>query len=225
MNKRINIFAFLHVTWLVLWLLVLGIMMLPASQAGHPPIVIFAPYAIVFGVLGQLFIFIVQFIYNYSSRVKPDSIAGTHNRDWPWQLKLALLVLGYFSFYQLIFNVLFSPFIVAIYSIFFNVNAVNTASGGPVFPLYYVLYTLTVIATCFVALYGLIVRKKWTYRLILVLCALEIVIITAFLAFFIYQGKVDSVLFRFLPVIILTPVYMYSYSRSGKVKQFFGLLE
>jgi len=179
-----------------------------------------------------LFLFIIQILYNISNRVKSKTTSAFSASawpwpwPWPWQIILALVILGYIVFYKLIFVNLFSPMLVTIYSLVLNTGTSQNIQNETAVPLGYILYSLAQLTVCLIALYGLLVRSEWTYRLIQGLCLILIVTITGLLVFYTFSDNAATYLFSYLPIfVILLTIYMYSFSKSNKVKQFFGLNE
>lgn len=205
MGKYKNIFLWLHVAWLLLWGLVLVFMLLPSSQAGHPPIIVFAIYPLMYGIEGHLLLLFIQFLYRVSNRAASRSTSTSTDSGWPWQVVLALVILASSAFSILIFIPL---------------QFIGTVEGGmPAFMIPVVILKL-------VALYGLIVRTRWGYRLIQGLCLFLLVALLGLLVFYITDEHTATSVLVKLPIYIgLYAVYVYSFSTADKVKRFFCVIK
>jgi len=222
MNKYKKILKLLHAAWLILWLLVLLLMLLPSSAT----IIIFAPFALVIGLLGHLFLFIIHTLYNMSNRVKSKTLSPLNDGGWPWQIILAIVTFGYIIIYKLILANLFSPAVFTVYSMLLNMETSQNAQNKMGVPLGYILYWLVQVTVFLIALYGLVFRLAWAYRLIQGLCLILIVAVTGAFIFYAFSNSPAHYLSNYLPFfVILLSAYMYSFSKSKKVKQYFGLIE
>jgi hypothetical protein len=195
----------LHILWLFLWVTILVFMLLPSSQGGHPPIAIFSPFAVMFGVTGHAFLLIVQFLRSLSNRVDERYRHGVAKHGWPWQVILALVILSFLSLQA----VLIVP------------RQLMSILRGEI-DILHTVPTIVLLIVSVVALLGLVFRAHWTYRLIQTLCILYIVYLIILFVLAAYTGSISS-----FPVgIVLTSVsilvaFLYLFSISYGVRRFF----
>jgi len=199
----------LHILWLLLWVTVLIFMLLPSSQGGHPPISIFSPFAVMAGVAGHAFLLIVQFLRSLSNRIDDKYRQGESKYGWPWQVILALVVLSF----QSLQAVLIVPR-----------QLMNIIRGE--IDILHTVPTVVLLTVCVVALIGLVLRVRWSYRLIQILCILFIAYPIALLGIAAYTGAISSFPVVFvLATVSITTAFLYLFSISCQVKGFFGITD
>lgn len=197
-------FTKLHITWLLIWLAVFILMVMPFMQAGHPPIMVFSPFAIGIGLLGHLFIALMQFIYSRSNKNFTASSDTPFEGNWPWQVILLLVI---FSF-------------MAVGAIQGFIAIIRAASFG-------YLGNFVVILNILIPITGLIAllkRQPLGFRFIQGIGSLLIALLTIymFIRLTYYRHLPDD--FIVLPIaIICIAVYLYLFSKSNRVKSFFRI--
>jgi hypothetical protein len=137
-------FLILHIVWLVLWLGVTVFMLLPSSQAGHPPVMVFWFYPVGYGIAGHVLLLALAYLKRLSDKVAARS--ENLPRTWPWPVWIAvlLLALGVVS---------------GLFALAFAVFAMFVPGG--VWSPFVLAYTLAALLLQGAGLFGIVLRKPW----------------------------------------------------------------
>lgn len=199
-------FKKLHRVWMYIWLPIFILMVMPFMQAGHPPIIFFSPFAISAGVIGHLFILLMNFVYSYSNKnIEPTANATTQG-SWPWQVILLLVILSFMMISAIKGAIALSMMSETVsFGLFANATVL----------LHYLLPPAGLAA--------LITRKPWGYRIIQLICLMLIILLMIYFITVLTYRHIPSDLFVLPVVAIIIFAYLYSFSKSVKVKSFFRL--
>lgn len=201
-------FIWLHTLWLLLWGAVLGFMLLPSSQAGHPPIIVFWFYPVGYGIFGHLFLLVLGFLKRVGNKVAAAS--GKLPQSWPWPVWIAVMV-----FTMLVLSGLVT---VALYLISPRQAEISHVIS------YVLPRQLLPGALAVIGIFGIVTRKPWTRFYVPALAVVVWAVWPGPLIYAAFLGKVSPmtlVNFSWLSALLLG--FAIWFFRSGSVKRFFGI--
>jgi len=199
-NRFNTIIKRLHIFWLILWAAVFTLMVL---QAGHSLEIIFAPFAIIAGAIGHLFLWLLVYLNKAGTKTELKHKPG--EQDWPPLIIVAIAVLAYSVATTL-------PF--AVIGLFKSPLLLFSTA---------VLIKLSLLALNAIALYAIWYKKPWGYQFILTVCMANIFMYGGIIVYYFFSGA----FFSFTPITIvgLLAVYLSLYIKSENTRQYFAFPE
>ncbi|MGQ0428522.1 MAG: hypothetical protein ACT4UQ_01120 [Gammaproteobacteria bacterium] len=95
-------FRIAHIAWAIFVLLVCVLLVVASLEGGHPPPIIFIPYALVAGVFGHVGLLIVGWL---ARRGRARVEAGSGAAAWPLELTFVALALAFAGFISTMFAI------------------------------------------------------------------------------------------------------------------------